>query len=216
MKNLITLIYKWRGMIKRPESLIDTILRDTHYDIALREEFPDSDKMVSFKLHSIAFLNDRIARYFKENEGKTLLDYLHSVSVIGNDEKDNDDTAVNLMTMHASKGLEFKVVFLCGIEDNIIPSKRALEEDPRNIEEERRLFYVAITRAKEKLFINSADSRMDYEGKMKSALPSRFLDEIPEDLFQEKTEKKTSEEILNEEIKGANDLLEMLMKKSKK
>ncbi len=216
MKSLITLLSKWRGMIRTPERLIPAILRDTRYDIALREEYPESDKMVSFKLHSISFLGDRLTRFFKENEGKTLLDYLHSVSVIGSDEKNDDDTAVNLMTMHASKGLEFKVVFLCGIEDNIIPSKRALEEDARNIEEERRLFYVAITRAREKLFINSADSRMDYEGKMKSALPSRFLNEIPENLFQEKEEKKSSEEILKDEIKGANDLLEMLMKKGKK
>ena len=216
MKSLITMLGKWRAMIRTPERLIPAILRDTRYDIALREEFPESDKIVSFKLHSISFLNDRLTRFFKENENKTLLDYLHSVSVIGSDEKTDDDTAVNLMTMHASKGLEFKVVFLCGIEDNIIPSKRALEEDARNIEEERRLFYVAITRAREKLFINSADSRMDYEGKMKSALPSRFIIEIPDSLFQEKEEKKSNEEILQDEIKGANDLLEMLMKKGKK
>ncbi len=216
MKSLIQLLYKWRGMMRTPSRLIDTILRDTRYDMAIREEFPDNDKVVAFKLRSISFLNDRLVRFFEQNRDKTLLDYLHSVSVIGNDEKTDDDTAINLMTMHASKGLEFKVVFLCGIEDNIIPSKRALEEDERNIDEERRLFYVAITRAKEKLYINSADARIDFEGKLKSALPSRFIDEIPQSLFQAKEEKKTKEEELKDGIKSANDLLEMLMKKSRK
>ena len=99
-------------------------------------------------------------------------------------EKDDDESSVNLMTMHASKGLEFKVVFLSGIEDNIIPSARALEENMRNIDEERRLFYVAITRAKEKLFINYALTRRDREGKEKSVLPSRFIEEIPTALLQ--------------------------------
>ena len=216
MKTLVQLLYRWRGMMRTPTRLIDAILHDTRYDILLREEFPDSDKAVSFKLHSIAFLNDRMNRFFDQNKDKTLLDYLHSVSVIGNDEKNDDDTAVNLMTMHASKGLEFKVVFLAGVEDNIIPSKRALEEDERNIDEERRLFYVAITRAREKLYINSADARQDYEGKMKSALPSRFIDEIPQSLFAVKEEKKSEEEQQKDALKSASDLLEMLKNKGRR
>ena len=183
MRNLIQLLAKWRGMISHPDMIIPSILKETHYDISIREEFPDNDKMVSFKLHSISFLNERLQKFFRANPEKNLRDYLHSVSIAGNDDKDENSTAVNLMTMHASKGLEFKVVLLAGIEDNIIPSKRALEEDERNIDEERRLFYVAITRARERLYICYADSRMDYEGKLKSALPSRFISEIPETLF---------------------------------
>ncbi len=208
MKELCRLLYKWRGMLKSKESLVDEILKDTHYDIAIREEFPDNDKVVSFKLHSISFLSDRIKRFFSSNPDKTLRDYLHSVSIAGNDDKDENTTSINLMTMHASKGLEFKVVFLAGIEDNIIPSKRSLEENERNIDEERRLFYVAITRAREKLYINYADSRVDFEGKLKSALPSRFIEEIPSYLYKEK--EKSPEELKKSQLDSAKDLLAML------
>ena len=117
------------------------------------------------------------------------------------------------MTMHASKGLEFKVVFLAGIEDNIIPSKRALEEDENNIDEERRLFYVAITRAKEKLYINYARCRTDFEGKEKSALPSRFIGEIPTSLFN--NDKKSPEELKKKDLEDGKKFLEMLAKLNK-
>lgn len=214
MKNLCTLLYKWRGMLKTPERLINAIMSDIHYDIAIREEFPDNDKVVDFKLHSIAFLDDRIKKFFKANPDKTLRDYLHSVSIIGSENNSDESHAINLMTMHASKGLEFNVVFLAGIEDNIIPSKRALEENMDNIDEERRLFYVAITRAKKKLYINYADARPDFEGKLKSALPSRFIEEIPQVLF--KNEEKTPEEQLKNDIDSAKELLKMLQSLGKK
>lgn len=207
MNNLIKLLYKWRGMISTPEKLIDAIIKDTRYDIAIREEYQENDKVVEFKLHSISFLSDRIRKFFIKNKDKTLRDFLHSVSIIGDENKD-DNTAVNLMTMHSSKGLEFKVVFLCGIEDNIIPSKRALEEDMRNIDEERRLFYVALTRAREKLYINYANARQDYENKLKSALPSRFIEEIPKSLFKDK--ELTPEEERKNTINSAKDFIEML------
>lgn len=212
IKSLIQLLYKWRGMIHTPDKLIDEIIHDTRYDIYLREEFEDNDKLVDFKLHSLSFLSDRMKRFFSKNKDKGLRDFLHSVSIVGDENKD-DDTAVNLMTMHASKGLEFKVVFLCGIEDNIIPSKRALEEDMKNIDEERRLFYVALTRAREKLYINYALSRLDYEGKLKSALPSRFIEEIPKELF--KDEKITPEEERKNTLDSAKDFIEMLMNMDK-
>ena len=117
------------------------------------------------------------------------------------------------MTMHASKGLEFKVVFLSGIEDNIIPSARALEENMRNIDEERRLFYVAITRAKEKLFINYALTRRDREGKEKSVLPSRFIEEIPTALLQ--SEEKSKEQMLQDNVAKGRQFLEMLKNRDK-
>ena len=149
----------------------------------------------------------------KQNPSNTLRDYLRTVSVIG-DEDDSDQSMVSLMTMHASKGLEFKVVFLSGIEDHIIPSSRALEEDSRNIDEERRLFYVAITRSREKLFINYSDTRRDKEGKEKTTLPSRFLEEIPNNLLE--NEEKTPEETLKDNINSAKAFLEMMKNRNKK
>ena len=212
LQDFVKLIHKWMGMTGRPERLIETILADTGYEAMVREEFPDSDKAVAFKMRGIHFLTERMNAYIKEHPGTTLRDYLRSVSIIGDDSKD-DELKISLMTMHASKGLEFKIVFLAGIEDHIIPSARALEEDSRNIDEERRLFYVAITRAKEKLFINYADTRRDREGKEKMVLPSRFLEEIPNTLF--KNEEKTKEETLQDNINSAKSFLEMLKNRNK-
>ena len=212
IQDFVKLIHKWMGMTGRPEKLIETILADTGYEAMVREEFPDSDKAVAFKMRGIHFLTERMNAYIKEHPGTTLRDYLRSVSIIGDDSKD-DELKISLMTMHASKGLEFKIVFLAGIEDHIIPSARALEEDSRNIDEERRLFYVAITRAKEKLFINYADTRRDREGKEKMVLPSRFLEEIPNTLF--KNEEKTKEETLQDNINSAKSFLEMLKNRNK-
>lgn len=212
LQDFVKLIHKWMGMTGRPEKLIETILADTGYEAMIREEFPDSDKAVAFKMRGIHFLTERMNTYIKEHPGTTLRDYLRSVSIIGDDSKD-DELKISLMTMHASKGLEFKIVFLAGIEDHIIPSARALEEDSRNIDEERRLFYVAITRAKEKLFINYADTRRDREGKEKMVLPSRFLEEIPNTLF--KNEEKTKEETLQDNINSAKSFLEMLKNRNK-
>ena len=212
IQDFVKLIHKWMGMTGKPERLIETILADTGYEAMVREEFPDSDKAVAFKMRGIHFLTERMNTYIKEHPGTTLRDYLRSVSIIGDDSKD-DELKISLMTMHASKGLEFKIVFLAGIEDHIIPSARALEEDSRNIDEERRLFYVAITRAKEKLFINYADTRRDREGKEKIVLPSRFLEEIPNTLF--KNEEKTKEETLQDNINSAKSFLEMLKNRNK-
>ena len=94
---------------------------------------------------------------------------------------------------------------LAGIEDDVIPSQRALEENAKNIDEESRLFYVAITRAREKLVINYADTRISRDGEEKLVLPSRFLEEIPKDLF--KNEEKSPEDLKKEQIERMKALL---------
>src|SRR5699024_3393546 len=91
------------------------------------------------------------------------------------------DSGVTLMTMHASKGLEFKVIFVVGLEEGIFPSQRVMFDEDE-LEEERRLMYVALTRAEDQLFLSRADSRMIY-GKMESNVESRFLKEIPSELI---------------------------------
>ena len=90
---------------------------------------------------------------------------------------------INLMTIHASKGLEFPVVFIIGAEDGIIPHARSIEDGEGNIEEERRLFYVAITRARDKLFITSCLHRKKASQEAE-CFPSPFLAEIPENLLE--------------------------------
>ena len=188
-----------------PESIISRIVSDTGYQSMLNEEFPDSPKSVEYRMGGIETLEKRIKRYLELNPDTVLKDYLNAVSIVG-DEKEDDGKKVNLMTMHASKGLEFKIVYLAGIEDDIIPSSRALEENARNIDEERRLFYVAITRARERLIINYADTRISRDGEEKLVLPSRFLEEIPKELF--KNEEKTPEGIKKDQLEKLREMLE--------
>jgi len=109
--------------------------------------------------------------------------FLEQVSLVAEiDNYDESEDAVKLMTMHSAKGLEFPVVFAVGMEDGIFPSSRSLME-PYLLEEERRLCYVVVTRAKEKLFLSYAGKRMLY-GRSQDCLPSRFLQEIPSELVR--------------------------------
>ncbi len=195
----------WKASSASPENLIRRIVDDIHYQSMLSEEYPESPKTVDFKMHGIEILETRLKRYLEMNEGADLKDYLNAVAIVG-DEKEDDGNKVNLMTMHASKGLEFRIVHLAGIEDDVIPSARALEENANNIDEERRLFYVAITRAREKLIINYADTRISKDGEEKLVLPSRFLEEIPKDLL--KNEEKSPEELKKEQIARMKAMLE--------
>ena len=206
LKSFISMLRSWSASSSSsPDALIRRIVNDTGYQNMLNEEFPDSPKSVDFRMQGISILENRVKRYLELNPDSALKDYLNAVSIIG-DEKEDDGKKVNLMTMHASKGLEFRIVHLAGIEDDVIPSARALEENAKNIDEERRLFYVAITRAREKLIINYADTRISREGEEKLLIPSRFLEEIPSDLF--KNEEKSPEELRKEQIERMKALLE--------
>jgi DNA helicase-2/ATP-dependent DNA helicase PcrA len=111
-----------------------------------------------------------------END-KTLSFFLQDIALLTDADKDNDDTdKVTLMTIHSSKGLEFKNVFVVGLEENLFPSQLSLNSR-HELEEERRLFYVAVTRAEQKLTLSFATSRFKY-GNLIPCEPSRFIDEI--------------------------------------
>ena len=163
-------------------------------------------------MQSLEFLRQRISRYEKSNPDTSLRDYLNLVMILGEENSDVEKGKVNLMTMHAAKGLEFNTVYLAGIEDNIIPSSRALEENPQNIEEERRLFYVAVTRAKKELTITYCENRKDRMGENHLCLPSRFIEEIPNQLISNKVagEEETSTE---DKLAALSAMLEKLRKK---
>ncbi len=115
---------------------------------------------------------------------ETVEEFLEQVSLVADTDKlDEDESQVVLMTLHSAKGLEYPIVFLIGLEDGVFPHMRSLGE-PRELEEERRLAYVGITRARERLFLSHAWSRM-LHGTTQYNPPSRFLDEIPEGLVQD-------------------------------
>ncbi len=117
-------------------------------------------------------------------EYETVDDFLEQVSLVSDtDDIDEEDSSVTLMTLHAAKGLEYPVVFLIGMEDGVFPHIRSLGE-PDELEEERRLAYVGITRAMEKLHLTSAWSRMMH-GQTQYNPPSRFLEEIPSELLDD-------------------------------
>ena len=124
-----------------------------------------------------------ISDFCDKQPNPTLENFLERVSLVADvDEWDDTGNAVTLMTLHSAKGLEFPVVFISGLEEGLLPIRRAIDE-PQALEEERRLFYVGITRAKEKVYFSYAHQRM-ISGETERALRSRFLDEIPSDLLE--------------------------------
>ncbi|RNC29438.1 MAG: ATP-dependent DNA helicase PcrA [Candidatus Dichloromethanomonas elyunquensis] len=174
--------------------LTERILKETGYMAALRlENTVEAESRIENLnefLSVTAEYDQNIEEYLEEpefaEEQKMMLlgGFLEQVSLVAEiDTYDEAEDAVKLMTMHSAKGLEFPVVFAVGLEDGIFPSSRSILEQFL-LEEERRLCYVTITRAKEKLLISYAEQRMLY-GRIQDSLPSRFLKEIPQDLYQQ-------------------------------
>ena len=158
----------------------DELLSRTGY-IAMLEAKPTEENKT--RIENVRELKSSIQAYVQNAEIPTLAGFLEEIALYTDLEEYNDgDDAVVMMTMHSAKGLEFPHVFLVGFEDGLFPGMRAIG-DYEEMEEERRLCYVAITRAKETLTISHAKQRMLY-GRTNSALPSRFLKEIPEDIVQ--------------------------------
>jgi len=127
-----------------------------------------------------------------EDGGTVLQEYLSQLVLNSKEEEDKDDVpqnALTLMTLHGAKGLEFPVVFLVGLEDGILPHQRTIDEGT-DLSEERRLFYVGITRAREELYLTRAKNRVRY-GKLIPRNPCRFLEDIPVDLALERDESST-------------------------
>ncbi len=168
----------------------------------LVQEYQKNEKAARYKFLNIDSLINSISTWEKDpdNFKKSLYDYLNRITLISRDDMDEDEDKgkVNLMTIHASKGLEFPVVFIIGAEAGIIPHARSMEEGDGSVEEERRLFYVAITRARDKLFISSCQHRRKMGGVIECT-PSPFLEEIPASLveYHEPTEPMETDDALD-------------------
>ena len=162
--------------------LTEKILQDFGYTDALKAEHTIEAETRLENLDEFLSVTKRFDDQYEpeEDDANALSDFLAEVSLLSDqDDLENNDDQVALMTLHAAKGLEFPVVFLVGMEDGLFPLSRALLEDDQ-LAEERRLAYVGITRAKEKLFLTNAYSRMMF-GRMQNNPPSRFLEEIDVD-----------------------------------
>ncbi len=159
------------------DELVKSILNDSGY-LAMwkNEKTPDSVNRVENLKEFVSSLE----------EFPSLAEFLEHVSLVTNSEKDTlSKDMVNIMTVHSAKGLEFNTIFVPGLEEGVFPSSRSVEE--RNgLEEERRLFYVAMTRAQKDLYLSHAQNRVVF-GSFQPSLPSRFLSELPEDILENRS-----------------------------
>ena len=166
----------------KPDEVFDMLLEKCGYLNMLEEKNTLEDEA---RAENVRELKSSILDYMKENEDATVEGYLADVALFTDlDNLSDDNDNVVLMTMHSAKGLEFENVFLVGAEEGIFPGIKSIGE-PDEMEEERRLCYVAITRAKKRLFISCAQQRMLF-GKTTSNRVSRFVDEIPEEHIHKK------------------------------
>ena len=165
-------------------------LQDTGYIAALQAKNTVENRT---RIENAQELRSSIQSYLEEAEEPSLNGFLDEVALYTNlDNADNNENCVVMMTMHAAKGLEFPRVFIVGMEEGIFPGTRSIGE-PEEMEEERRLCYVALTRAEEQLYLTCANQRMLF-GRTTSNLPSRFTDEIPERCLIQSGRRRTEEE----------------------
>ena len=157
-------------------NIFDYIVEITGYVDELRQQRTEE---AEDRIDNINELRRVIAQFVYDNPQGAVHDFLQDLALLTDQNNVDEDggNAVSLMTIHASKGLEFPIVFLTGLEEGLFPSSRAFTED--EIGEERRLFYVGITRAEEKLYITKAITRSTFGGAPARTTPSRFLDELP-------------------------------------
>ena len=196
------------------EQFLDTILEKTGYHGMLESMGEEG----TFRLENIEELKTSIMTYQNEAEEASLGGFLEEISLYTDvDKYEPDQDTVMLMTVHSAKGLEFRNVFLVGMEQGVFPGNRSLST-PQDLEEERRLAYVALTRAKEKLTLTTAASRMLFGMTMRNP-PSQFLEEIDKSLLEEKTSRRQSKRGIpagNAESVQSISLLQQQMAASKK
>jgi len=186
IEKFIEIIEELRSKIDTvaPAAFITEVLEKTGY-VAQYQVNPEDMEALG-RVENLQEFVSVAVNYEKENENPTLADFLDNISLISDiDNYDENEDSVSLMTLHSAKGLEFPVVFLCGMEEGVFPGTRAMF-DGEEIEEERRLCYVGITRAMKKLYLTHAHERTLF-GMTNCNKPSRFLSEIPEELLLEKS-----------------------------
>lgn len=184
--------------------LLDRLMSESGYEKYLSEQGDEGTQ----RLENINELKSTMINYTQNAENPSLEGFLEEISLYTDiDSMDSESDSVTLMTIHSAKGLEFDNVFVVGMEENIFPSSRSLDTE-EDIEEERRLAYVAITRAKKRLYLSSASRRMLF-GTTSFARPSRFISELPESALKRLSEHSESHADLgrtHEKSDAANSL----------
>ena len=176
LQQLMDNFAQWRKSYKAlpPDDLASSVLEDSgYYDMLKNDTSTEAPGRIENLKELVNVMSD--SENYPDLEA-----FMEHVSLVMDNDGDEDDNKVKLITLHSAKGLEFDVVFLPGWEENLFPHQRALDEGEQALEEERRLAYVAITRAKHRLFISMAHNRRVY-GQWQNNLPSRFIDELPKE-----------------------------------
>ncbi len=186
----------FKGLIKTlqkdAESLsLTELVEDVLTKSGLKQELENEKSLeADLRLDNLNEFKSITANYEKETGSVDLGDFLEEISLVADIEEHKEDKdVVTLMTLHSAKGLEFPIVFLTGMEEELFPHQNSLAEKD-GLEEERRLCYVGITRAKERLYLTNARQRMLY-GRTNQTMPSRFLDEISDDLIENLSNERT-------------------------
>ena len=197
LQPFVTMIQTFRSKLEYYglEELIKDILETTGY---LKELQASNEEDAEDRIENIDELISKIVSYEEINDQPTLGEFLEEVALVADIDKVKEDTnKVLLMTLHSAKGLEFSHVYLAGVEDGVFPSYMTItSDDPAEIEEERRLAYVGITRAKNDLTITCARQRM-IRGETQYNPVSRFVKEIPQDLLDHKVPSSKSKEFID-------------------
>ena len=180
--------YKKQSLNEKGSTILDNLLND----ISLKDYYYNQKTDEAFnRWENIEEFLSSIVEYESNNPDVSLASFLEEVSLLTDIDKWNDSNdAITLMTVHSAKGLEFDCVYISGLEDGLFPIVRYLEDG--DIEEERRLFYVALTRSKKKVILSYAKSRRKFGSDPILSVKSRFVDDIPEDLIYEKIVDKSN------------------------
>lgn len=206
-----SLIKNYRERFFDKESDIATVTNDLISEIQYKKQLQEeglNDKQLLRKMDNLAEFINNIATFQQTEDDHSLYNYLNQISLLmDNDSDEKQKDQVTLMTVHSSKGLEFPFVFVAGMEDELFPHKRSVE-DENNLEEERRLFYVALTRGKNRIFLTSAHQRKKF-GEIIERKPSSFLEEIPKEHFINYSDPETTQA----PKKDFSDILAKLQKK---
>lgn len=173
-----TLVKNW--ILESQDMPVNELVKKIVNDTKMREAYSDNSDESINKLANIEEFITSVEDYARLNPEATLTDYLNQVTLSSDTDEMDDGNYVTLATVHAVKGLEFSCVFVCGMEENIMPVSRAAGSD-EDMEEERRLMYVAITRARKRLYLTRSKSRYLY-GKREPSARSRFLKELSSEL----------------------------------
>lgn len=211
---------QWISALKRrlsgasPVPVIEQMIHDMNYYGWLQEQ-SSSPKAAERRIENVRFLLESIQRMMEsawEEDPNAELDQAISklllIDMLERQEEEEDEDKVQLLTLHASKGLEFPHVFLIGCEEELLPHRNSIEND--DVEEERRLAYVGITRAKRTLCITLASKRRQY-GEEIDCMPSRFLDELPDDVIQWEGRGDESDKVKKEQGKASLSALKAML-----